>query len=113
MRRKPGRPTLVALDFRNMTARRYWPKPGDQKPATFLTHVGELRKPDDEPWKMGEQSGLDLLEQFREGKLAPITDEDMARTGGSVSTFIDCAFLIVTVCCFIMLAVKLIGVFLI
>ncbi len=77
MRRRPGRPPLVALDFQNGTARRYWPKPGDQRPATFITHIGALQKPDDEPWMLGTDEGLALLEDFRLGKLAPLDAADM------------------------------------
>lgn len=78
VRRKPGKPPLVLIDFINMRATRYWPKPGDQRPATFLTHVGELQKAPNAPWLMGEPAALDLLENFRQGKLSPLTDEDLA-----------------------------------
>ena len=69
MRQRPNHPTLVAIDFHNLTCRRYWPKPGDQRPATFITQTGQLQKPDDQPWKMGAADGLALLEDFRVGKL--------------------------------------------
>jgi hypothetical protein len=68
-RTKPGRPTLIALDFHNKTARRYWPKPGDQRPATFITQEGTLQKPEGEPWQMGSLDGLALLDAFRAGTL--------------------------------------------
>lgn len=68
--RRPTHPTLVALDFHNCTARRYWPKPGDQRPATFITQTGELVKPEGAPWQMGNAEGLALLEDFRVGNLA-------------------------------------------
>lgn len=63
------RPTLLAIDFHNLTCRRYWPKPGDQRPQSFITQTGELVKPDDQPWKLGNADGRAMLEDFRTGKL--------------------------------------------
>lgn len=75
------RPPLIALDLKAMTARRYWPKPGDQRPATFLTQTAVLIREEGAPWLMGSEQNLALLEEFRTGKLdaTPITDEELER----------------------------------
>lgn len=74
--RRHGRPPLVALDFHNLTARRYWPKPGDQRPATFITQTGTLTKEEGTPWQMGNEDGLALIESFRQGELQPAPVQD-------------------------------------
>lgn len=66
---KRGRPALLALDFANGTARRYWPKPGDQRPQSFITQEALLVKPDDVAWETGSEKGRGVLEAFRSGKL--------------------------------------------
>jgi hypothetical protein len=63
------KPTLLAIDFHNLTVRRYWPKPGDQRPTAFLTQTGQLQKRDEDPWKLGNADGLAMLEDFRTGLL--------------------------------------------
>jgi hypothetical protein len=70
------RPTLLAIDTKNGTARRYWPKLGDQQPASFLIQDAKIY-PLDGVWNLGSREGLELLEKFRRGKLdaAPITEE--------------------------------------
>lgn len=69
MKQRPGRPPLVVLDFNALIARRYWPKPGDQRPATFITQTGTLTKDEKAPWQMGNDDGLALIESFRRGEL--------------------------------------------
>lgn len=70
------RPPLVALDFNAGTARRYWPKPG----GGFTTQTGVLQKAPGDPWMMGGEEGLALLEDFRNGNLnvEPINEKECA-----------------------------------
>ena len=62
------KPTLLAIDTHAGKVTRYWPKIGDQRPATFLTQTAEIYKLDG-LWQLGGADGLAILEQFRAGKL--------------------------------------------
>jgi hypothetical protein len=70
------KPTLLAIDFRNLTVRRYWPKPGDRHPVAFITQTGQLQKRAEDPWKLGNYEGRAMLEDFRLGKLEVQQDTD-------------------------------------
>ena len=63
------KPALLALDFKNATARRYFPKPT----GGFLTQQAILQKNTNESWQMGSEQGLAVLEAFRAGRL-PVED---------------------------------------
>lgn len=54
---------LVLLDFAAGKAVRYV--------GRHPVQTGSLVKPADEPWLMGAEQGLELLEQFRRGTLVP------------------------------------------
>ena len=66
---KAVKPALLALDFHNRRVRRYFPK----QTGGFLTQQAVLVKPADEPWKIGTDEGLALLDAFRTGRL-PVDD---------------------------------------
>lgn len=70
------RPTLLCIDTKQGKATRYWPKLGDQRPATFLTQEAAIYQLDG-VWQLGGEEGLAILEQFRAGKLnvAPAADK--------------------------------------
>lgn len=53
--------SLVALDFRAMTARRYTRKPT----GGFMCEQAELQKDEDECWRMGDLGQKEILESFR------------------------------------------------
>lgn len=76
MSRAKGKPSLIALDFRNGTARRYKPKPTG---GGFFTQEATVKKETKDPWRLGSDEGLELLEGFRTGQLdvQPITDEEL------------------------------------
>lgn len=61
------RPTLLCLDFKQGTARRYWPKPDGHG---FMTQEAKLQKPEGDAWQMGSNDGLALLDDFRLGRLS-------------------------------------------
>lgn len=62
------RPSLLLIETKKGKVTRYWPKQGDQRPASFITQTAEIYQLNG-VWMLGGEEGLDLLEQFRSGKL--------------------------------------------